>query len=207
MDVIRPDEIEKRSFTIIEQEISERGIEVDDSQKSIVFRVIHTTADFDFAYTLMFSENAAGRLKEAIVAGANICTDTQMARAGIRRKDVQKYGGEVFCYMSDEDVAREAKQRKETRAVVSMEKAAKRPGKLVFAIGNAPTALFRLSELVEEGLRPAFVVGVPVGFVNVEAAKERALDIFRRYEVPYIIARGKKGGSPVAAAVINAVLT
>ena len=200
-EIIRPADIEKRSFEIITQELGGRtfpaGIDL------IVKRVIHTSADFDYADNLCFSEDVVARAKEALAAGATIVTDTNMALAGISKPTLAKFGGKAVCFMADPEVAQEAKERGVTRAVVSMEHAARLDGPLIFAIGNAPTALIRLHELIEAGtLSPALVVGVPVGFVNVVESKE----LFLGGETPYIIARGRKGGSNVAAAIINALL-
>lgn len=200
-EIIRPADIEKRSFEIITQELGGRtfpaGIDL------IVKRVIHTSADFDYADNLCFSEDVVARAKEALAAGATIVTDTNMALAGISKPTLAKFGGKAVCFMADTEVAQEAKERGVTRAVVSMEHAARLDGPLIFAIGNAPTALIRLHELIEAGvLSPALVVGVPVGFVNVVESKE----LFLGGETPYIIARGRKGGSNVAAAIINALL-
>ena len=186
-EIIRPADIEKRSFEIITQELGGRtfpaGIDL------IVKRVIHTSADFDYADNLCFSEDVVARAKEAL--------------AGISKPTLAKFGGKAVCFMADPEVAQEAKERGVTRAVVSMEHAARLDGPLIFAIGNAPTALIRLHELIEAGvLSPALVVGVPVGFVNVVESKE----LFLGGETPYIIARGRKGGSNVAAAIINALL-
>lgn len=198
---VLPAEIEKRSFEIITQELG--GIELDSLQAPIIKRVIHTTADFDYVKNLVFSENAVGYFQNAIREGACIVTDTQMAKAGINKKELAKYGGEVLCFMSDEDVAESAVRNQTTRAVASMDKAAALDKKLIFAIGNAPTALVRLYELIQEGaVKPEGIIGVPVGFVNVEEAKELIL----RTAVPHIVARGRKGGSNVAAAVCNALL-
>lgn len=200
-EIIRPADIEKRSFEIITQELGGRtfpaGIDL------IVKRVIHTSADFDYADNLCFSEDVVARAKEALAAGATIVTDTNMALAGISKPTLAKFGGKAVCFMADPEVAQEAKERGVTRAVISMEHAARLDGPLIFAIGNAPTALIRLHELIEAGvLSPALVVGVPVGFVNVVESKE----LFLGGETPYIIARGRKGGSNVAAAIINALL-
>ena len=140
---------------------------------------------------------------EALRGGCDIVTDTQMAKAGINKTILGKLGGEVHCFMSDEDVAREAKARGVTRAIVSMERAAKLPKPCIFAIGNAPTALICIRELIDAGkLTPALIVGVPVGFVNVVESKELILEL----DTPHIVARGRKGGSNVAAAICNAML-
>lgn len=197
-----PEEIEKTSFAIIEEELAERGIRVEEDKKPVLYRVIHTTADLEYVDTMTFSDQALEKAKEAIKRGAHIITDTQMAYAGINKRRLADFGGEVHCYMADEDVAKEAKERRQTRAMVSMEKALRRKGELIFAIGNAPTALLRLKEAVDQGARPALIIGVPVGFVNVTAAKELILQT----KIPYIVNRGRKGGSNVAAAICNALL-
>lgn len=198
---MKPEEIEKRSFAIITEELGARSFPAGVSE--VVKRVIHTTADFDYADNLCFSQDAVERAKAALAAGATVVTDTNMALAGISKATLAQLGGKALCLMAEEAVAREAKERGVTRAVVSMEHAAKLAGPLIFAIGNAPTALIRLHELIEEGaVQPALVVGVPVGFVNVVEAKE----LFLGGDTPYIIARGRKGGSNVAAAIINALL-
>ena len=198
---MEPAEIEKRSFEIITEELGERTFAP--GVVEVVKRVIHTTADFDYADNLYFSENVIERAKEALSVGAMVVTDTNMALAGISKPTLAKLGGKAVCLMADEAVAREAKARGVTRATVSMEHAAKLDGPLIFAVGNAPTALIRLHELIEEGaVQPALVIGVPVGFVNVVEAKE----LFLGGVTPYIIARGRKGGSNVAAAIVNALL-
>ena len=198
-----PAEIEKRSFEIITSELEEKGIVLDKENELVIKRCIHTSADFDYAETLSFSEGAVERMKELIRGGAVIVTDTNMALAGINKKKLASFGGEALCFMADDDVAAEAKDRGVTRAAVSMERAAKLDRNVIFAIGNAPTALIRLHEMMEEGIfTPKFVIGVPVGFVNVVYAKELFLDS----DVPYIINRGRKGGSNISAAICNAVL-
>lgn len=198
-----PEEIEKRSFEIISEEFKQRGIVLPTEQEMITKRVIHTSADFDYAYTMTYSENAVSIAKELLKNGADIVTDTNMALSGINKKALAKQGGCAHCFMADEDVARIAKERGVTRAVVSMEKAANIEKPVIFAVGNAPTALIQLYEMMQErNWRPPFVIGVPVGFVNVEVAKELIMET----EVPYIINRGRKGGSNVAAAICNALL-
>lgn len=198
-----PEEIEKRSFEIITEELRERGISLPAEQEMITKRVIHTSADFDFANTMVYSEDAVSIAKELLKNGADIVTDTNMARAGINKKALAELGGCAHCFMADEDVARLAKKRGVTRAVVSMEKAANIEKPVIFAVGNAPTALIQLYEMMQGSRwRPAFVIGVPVGFVNVETAKELIMET----EAPYIINRGRKGGSNVAAAICNALL-
>ncbi|MDE6531721.1 MAG: precorrin-8X methylmutase [Lachnospiraceae bacterium] len=198
-----PEEIERRSFQIISEELKKRGIKLPKEQEMITKRVIHTTADFDYTQTLCYSENAIAVIKRLLVSGADIVTDTNMALAGVNKKILVKYGGKVHCFMAEETTARLAKERKTTRAAVSMEMAAMIEKPVIFAIGNAPTALIQLYEMIRRMTwKPAFVIGVPVGFVNVEAAKE----LIMKTDVPYIVNRGRKGGSNVAAAICNAVL-
>ncbi|MBP5555187.1 MAG: precorrin-8X methylmutase [Lachnospiraceae bacterium] len=200
---LAPAEIEKRSFEIISSELEERGIILQKENELVIMRCIHTSADFEYADTLSFSEGAVERMKDLIRGGAVIVTDTNMGLAGVNKKKLSAFGGEAFCFMADEDVALEARERGITRAAVSMEKASKIDKDVIFAIGNAPTALIRLHEMMEEGTyTPKFVIGVPVGFVNVVASKELFIDS----DVPYIINRGRKGGSNIAAAICNAVL-
>lgn len=199
----KPNEIEGKSFEIIGEELKERGIVLPKNQEMVTKRVIHTTADFDYTDTLVFSENAVAIAKNLILQGADIVTDTNMALAGINKKVLARFGGVVHCFMADEEVARIAKERQQTRATVSMEFAAELQKPIIFAVGNAPTALMKLYEMIQEKIFvPAFVIGVPVGFVNVEAAKELILET----GVPYIVNRGRKGGSNVAAAICNAIL-
>lgn len=201
LENVKPREIETRSFEIITQELGDRKLPED--QELIIKRCIHTSADFDYADNLCFSENAVKKAMDAIKGGACIVTDTQMAKAGINKRALARYGGEVFCFMSDEDVAAQAKENGTTRATASMDKAASLKQPLIFAIGNAPTALVRLYELIEEEkIRPELIIGVPVGFVNVVQSKE----LIMQTDVPYIVARGRKGGSNIAACIVNALL-
>ena len=203
IEYVLPGDIEKRSFEIISRELEERNIVLPKDQELVTKRVIHTSVDFDYAETMTYSEHAVEIAKELIRNGADIVTDTNMALAGINKKVLARYGGTAHCFMADEEVAKEAKERKVTRATVSMEKAAAIAKPVIFAIGNAPTALISLYELMEQtGFRPAFIIGVPVGFVNVVAAKELIL----KTDVPHIVNRGRKGGSNVAAAICNAIL-
>ena len=202
-EIIKPMDIEKRSFEIISEILAEKGVVLPAENEAVIKRAIHTTADFDYAENLVFSEGAVRRGIEALKSGCDIVTDTQMAKAGINKTVLNKLGGEVLCFMSDEDVAAEAKARGITRAAVSMEKAARLEKPLIFAIGNAPTALFALYELIRRGeLEPKLIIGVPVGFVNVVESKELIISS----QVPHIVARGRKGGSNVAAAIVNALL-
>lgn len=210
LEQVLPAQIEKRSFEIITEELGERVFIP--GTEPIVKRCIHTSADFDYAENLVFSEKVVEKALGALRRGASIVTDTQMAKAGINKKKLAQYGGQVYCFMSDEDVAEAARENGTTRAAASMEKAAglyqevpgdEAPG-LIFAIGNAPTALIRLYELIREGrLAPELIIGVPVGFVNVVQSKEMILDL---KDTPYIVARGRKGGSNIAACICNALL-
>ena len=200
---IRPSEIEKESFRIIKSELDQMGKSIPEELLPTVIRAIHTTADFEYADTLIFSDGVIDKAKELIRSGAHIVTDTNMALSGINKKTLEKFGGEAHCFMADEDVAQQAKEREVTRAIVSMEKAARMGVPTIFAIGNAPTALIRLKELMdEESFKPELIIGVPVGFVNVVEAKEMIIDS----KVPYIVNRGRKGGSTVAAAICNSIL-
>lgn len=202
LEQVQPREIEARSFEIITQELGDCPLVP--GTEPIVKRCIHTSADFDYARNLCFSENVVEKALEAIRKGADIVTDTKMAKAGINKKILGTYGGQVHCFISDEDVAQTAKEKGCTRAAASMEKAASLGKDLIFAIGNAPTALVRLYELIQEGkLSPSLIIGVPVGFVNVVASKELIMELT---QVPYIIARGRKGGSNIAACICNAFL-
>ena len=202
IEIVKPTEIEKRSMEIITSELN--GRTWPEPEFSIVKRCIHTSADFDYADNLCFSENAAMLGVEALRRGAMIVTDTRMAWSGINKKKLAQYGGEVCCFMSDEETANMAKEQGTTRAVASMERAAKLDKKLIFAIGNAPTALIRLYEMIQEGrLKPELIIGVPVGFVNVVQSKELILSL---NDTPYIVARGRKGGSNIAACICNALL-
>lgn len=201
MNYQKPMDIEKRSFEIIAKELGD--IELNPLEEPIIKRVIHTTADFDYLKNLYFSLGAVERALNTLKAGCVIVTDTQMARSGINKGALQKSGSEAICFMSDEEVAKEAKARGITRAAVSMERAVKIQKPLIFAAGNAPTALLTLARLMEEGkVEPKLIIGVPVGFVNVVESKEAIINS----GAPCIVARGRKGGSNVAAAIVNALL-
>lgn len=203
LENVKPMEIERRSFEIITQELQEMGKILEPGTEPIVKRCIHTSADFDYADHLKFSDHAVEDALQAIRDGVSIVTDTQMAKAGINKKSLARYGAQVHCFMSDEDVAAAAKAAGSTRAAASMDKAAAMGEDLIFAIGNAPTALVRLYELIEEKkIRPRLIIGVPVGFVNVVQSKE----LIMQAGVSYIVARGRKGGSNIAACICNALL-
>lgn len=201
LENVLPDQIEKRSFEIITQELGNR--EIDSILAPIIKRVIHTTADFDYVDNLYFTEGVVTSARESIKRGVSIVTDTQMVHSGINKKILGQHGGNAYCYMSDEDVAQSAKESGTTRAVASIEKSLQLTGPVIYAIGNAPTALIRLYELILEGkIHPELIIAVPVGFVNVVEAKELII----KSGVPAIVARGRKGGSNVAAAICNALL-
>lgn len=201
IEFVLPEDIEKRSFEIIEQELS--GREIDDKIKPVVMRVIHTTADFEYFDNLKFSENVIDKILELIREGVAFVTDTNMALSGINKPALRKLGCEAYCFMSDSDVASTAKSEQTTRAAVSVDKAASMGRKVIYVVGNAPTALVRLFEHIQKGdFTPAAVIGAPVGFVNVVRSKE----LIMQTDVPYIVAEGRKGGSGVAAAICNALL-
>ena len=201
LENVKPRDIERRSFEIITEELGDRKLDPD--KEMIIKRCIHTSADFDYADNLCFSDGVVQKAMDAIRNGACIVTDTQMGRSGINKKALARYGGEVFCFMADEDVAEQAKTQGTTRATASMDKAAAMDRPLIFAIGNAPTALVRLYELIQEKkIRPELIIGVPVGFVNVVQSKE----LIMKTDVPYIVAKGRKGGSNIAACICNALL-
>ena len=208
IEQVLPSDIEHRSFEIISEELKAMGKKLEPELAPVIMRAIHTTADFDYADHLKFSEHAVEKAREAIKNGGVIITDTKMGWSGVNKKRLESYGGEALCFMADEDVAAEAKEKGSTRAVASMDKAAKLFGggerPCIFAIGNAPTALIRLYELIREGkIKPALIIGAPVGFVNVIQSKELILSL---KDTPYIVAEGRKGGSNVAAAICNALL-
>ena len=198
--IVKPEDIEKRSMEIITSELG--GRTWPEPEFSIVKRCIHTSADFDYADNLCFSENAAQLGVEALKRGAHIVTDTRMAWSGINKKKLASFGGEAHCFMSDE-----AKEKGCTRAAICMERGAALPGEVIFAVGNAPTALIRLYEMIEEGrVKPALIIGAPVGFVNVVESKELIMEIGQKAGVPFIVPKGRKGGSNIAATICNAML-
>lgn len=202
LEFVKPADIEGRSFEIIGRELGERKL--DPENEPVIKRVIHTTADFDYADTLAFSPHAVRIGVEALKAGTSIVTDTKMAQAGINKRVLGRFGGTTYNFISDDETARRARERGLTRSAISMERAAELRKPLIYAIGNAPTALVRLYEMISAGqmLKPALIIGVPVGFVNVVESKE----LICALDVPHIVARGRKGGSNVAAAICNALL-
>ena len=205
LEHVLPQDIESRSFQIIAEELHGRGIELDPATAPIVMRAIHTSADFDYAENLRFSPNAMEAGLAALKAGASVVTDTTMAQAGINKRALARLGGEALNFIRDPEVMEQAKRRGLTRSAVAMEKAASLGAPLIYAVGNAPTALVRLRELIDEGMAtpPALIVGVPVGFVNVVESKELVMS---QTAVPWIVAQGRKGGSNIAAAIVNALL-
>ena len=201
IEEVKPREIEERSFAIISEELGARTFAP--HTELIVKRCIHTSADFDYADNLCFSQDAAVKAMEAIQRGVSVVTDTNMAKAGINKVSLGKYGGSVHCFMADADVAEAAKLHGTTRASESMKKAAAMGEPFLYAIGNAPTALVTFYDLMQEGqVKPELIIGVPVGFVNVVQSKE----LIMSSDVPYIVARGRKGGSNIAACIVNALL-
>ncbi|MBR2529005.1 MAG: precorrin-8X methylmutase [Blautia sp.] len=201
LEKVKPLEIEARSFEIITKELGD--FPLIPGTEAIVKRCIHTSADFDYARNLCFSDHAVEKGLDAIQKGAVIVTDTQMARAGINKTILSRYGGEAACFMSDADVAEQARKNGSTRAAACMDKAAALSRPVIFAIGNAPTALVRLYDLMKENrIRPELIIGVPVGFVNVVQSKE----LIMQAQAPYIVAKGRKGGSNIAACIVNALL-
>ena len=201
---LNPKEIEERSMEIISAELK---LQHPQEYLPVIKRVIHTTADFEYEKTLIFSKNAVKNAMSALRSGCTVVTDTNMALQGINKKALRSCNSSAVCYMSDISVIDEAERRSITRAIVSMEHAVRMIRRnnlpVVFAIGNAPTALIRLCELIRSGkISPALVIGVPVGFVNVTESKEMLLDT----DTEYIVNTGRKGGSTVAAAICNALL-
>jgi len=203
---VLPGDIEKTSMSIIQTELDRRGVVLRPDEAPVVKRVMHTTEDFDFAENLRFTPGAVEEGVAALRRGVPIVTDTNMARAGVSRPALERLGGSVHCFMADLAVAETAQSRGTTRAVAAMRYAAERFPGAVLAVGNAPTALLELAERMEAGLRPALVIAVPVGFVNVVESKERIWEVCERYHIPTIAAMGRKGGSTVAAAICNALL-
>lgn len=201
IEYVKPADIEKRSMEIIMSELGDKTFP--EPELSIVKRCIHTSADFDYADNLYFSENSAKIAIEALKRGASIVTDTRMAYSGINKKRLEALGGKAYCFMDAPEVAKEAASRGVTRASVCMEKGAALTGEVIFAVGNAPTALIRLYEMIQAGqVKPALIIGVPVGFVNVVESKELVM----KTDIPCIVARGRKGGSNIAATICNALI-
>lgn len=197
---MKPQEIEDLSFKIIEEEAGDHGF--NESQWPIVRRMIHTSADFEYIQTIRFNMDAVEKGIEAIRSGCKIVTDTNMARVGIRKKEIESFGGSVSCLIGDQDVADQAKKNGTTRALAAVDMACQTLGSGIYVVGNAPTALLRLIELIEKGtVKPALVIGFPVGFVNAAESKDALMEL----DIPYITNKGRKGGSNIAASVVNAL--
>ena len=201
-----PADIERTSMSIISAELQQRGIVLPEETAFVVKRVIHTTADFDYAEHLVFTPGAVERAVKALQQGCPIITDTNMAKAGVSKPGLKKLDSWVDCFMAHPEVIEAAREQGTTRATASMEKAAREYPGAILAVGNAPTALVEIARRMENGLRPGLVIGVPVGFVNVVEAKEQIFDLCQKLDVPAIVALGRKGGSNVAAAICNALI-
>ena len=201
-----PADIERTSLSIITAELDAIGLTPPPETAAVVKRVIHTTADFDYARNLRFTPGAVAAGVAALQGAAPIVTDTNMALSGITKPGLARLGGTALCYMADPEVAALAKTNGTTRAVASMQRAAAEHPGAILAVGNAPTALLTIADEIESGLRPALVIAVPVGFVNVVESKERLFAVCTQYGVPAIAAMGRKGGSNVAAAICNALV-
>ena len=197
-----PTEIENKSFEMISELLGDRQFEP--QNLSIIKRVIHTTADFDYADNLVFTKDAAAIAKDALKNGARIVTDTQMSRSGINKSAAAKLGCDILCFIDSPEVAEIAKAKGSTRARAAVDRAVETLEKpIIFAVGNAPTALIRLYEHIKDNAyKPDLIIAVPVGFVNVVESKELILGL----DIPSITARGRKGGSNVAAAICNALM-
>lgn len=206
--MLRPAEIERESMRIIAEELLAQGIHLPEQEGALIRRVIHATADFDFARNVHCTKEAVLHGLAALRAGASIVTDTNMVKAGISAQTLSDFGGTLRCYMAEQSIAVLAAARGTTRASAAMQQATHEYPRAIYAIGNAPTALFSLIAEMEarESVRPALIIGVPVGFVNVVESKEALLSCCERLGVPAIIAMGRKGGSTVAAAMVNALL-
>ena len=201
-----PGQIERGSMEIIRAELRERGITLPPENEAVILRCIHASADFDYAANLRFTPDAVQKAMEALRGGTDLVTDTNMALAGISKPGLLKLGASAFCYMAKEQIAERAKAQGTTRAVAAMDWAAEQNPGAILAIGNAPTALLRISEQIGDGLRPALVIAVPVGFVNVVESKEMVFAACEKAGVPCIAAMGRKGGSSIAAAICNALI-
>ena len=201
-----PGQIERASMELIRAELLEQGVTLAKENEAVILRCIHASADFDYAANLRFTPDAVRRAKEALRRGTDLVTDTNMALAGISRPGLQKLGASAYCYMAEDFIAERAKAQETTRAAAAMDWAAEHNPSAVFAVGNAPTALLRIAEQIREGLRPALVIAVPVGFVNVVESKERIFSVCEEADIPCIAAMGRKGGSSIAAAICNALI-
>ena len=203
---MQPESIEQQSFSIIREELNVRGIHIPEGCEAVTERVIHATADFDYADNLFFTSHAVQDAVASLRGGADIVTDTNMAKAGISVKGLSKLGGSVICHMAEPEIAAAAKRDGITRAAAAVRLRARIHDGAVYAVGNAPTALIELERQIRDGIRPSLVIGVPVGFVNVVESKERILASCTKLGIPAIVALGRKGGSTVAAAICNALI-
>ena len=202
MFMTKPEEIEERSMEIIAPHLS--GLDLTDDEKKIYSRIIHASGDVEYAPIIKIHPEAIAAAKAALLRGANIFTDVEMVRRGISIRTFTKFGGEIFCKVSDVDVREYAKREGITRSMAAMRIFGKRLQNEIVAIGNAPTALFEVLRLVrEENIRPAVIIGVPVGFVGAAEAKAQ---LAAQNEIPYITVEGTKGGSSIAVAAVNAIL-
>ena len=199
--ILNPHKIEERSFEIITEELGH--INMPDEYASIIKRVVHTSADFEYAKLTEISDNALESAYNALKEGCKIYADTNMIVSGVSKPALKKLNSEIHCLVADPAVAKEAKERGITRSIVGIDKAADDKDTKIYVIGNAPTALVRICELINEGkINPALVIGVPVGFVGAAESKE----MIREMGVPYIIVNGRKGGSTIAVAIMNAIM-
>jgi len=198
---LNPNAIESKSFEIITAELGH--LHLDESTAAIVKRVVHTTADFDYARITEIHPNAVASAKAALLKGCRIYSDTRMIQAGVSRPALAKLGCELYTYIDDEEVARQSKEQGITRSILGINKAAEDINTAIYVIGNAPTALVRLYELIEsKAIAPALIIGVPVGFVGAAESKE----LIKQTSIPYIVTNGRKGGSTVAVSILNAIL-
>lgn len=201
---LSPKEIEKKSFEIIDMELQKLGKNLEIDNELVIKRAIHTSADFSYAENLIFSKDVVKKSVKIFKNGCTIITDTNMVKSGINKIACEKLGIEVKCFIADEDIVQEAKKNNSTRATESMIKSKQFDGNLIFAIGNAPTALIKLDEMIKNNeINPKLIIGVPVGFVNVVESKEL---IMQNEKIDFIVARGRKGGSNIAASIVNAIL-
>ena len=202
---MKPHEIEEMSMRIIDEELKKQSILLPEAYAPVVKRVIHTTADFDYAVNLFFSDDAVRKIQEALRPETVIITDTNMALSGISKPALAELSMRAECYMADAGITKAAKEQQVTRASLCVKEAFRRHAQPGFVTGNAPTALYAIAEEITMGARPAFVIAVPVGFVNVVSSKEEIIRLCKENSIPVIAARGRKGGSNVAAAIVNAL--
>ena len=199
---LNPEDIEKKSLEIIDSELLEKGITLDEKYAHVISRCIYTSADFDYAESLSFSEGVIEKIEEALRKGCPIITDSKMVQAGIDKTKLKSIGSLTMCFTEAEDVARDAQERGLSRPYVAMEKARLLSRPAIFAVGNEPTALLSIIDMAEKNeIEPVAVIGVPVGFINLEESKTMLMSS----GIPYIVNRGRKGGSHIAAAIVNAI--